>query len=133
MLFEQIQNLYSLYKAKPRFGPESCDECINFIGQLRPIENYFEPIEGKLGPNLGPAVNRAFMADIESVEIPSERNSNIENESEVKVEANESELTKYSQKLNNYLDEKPIERDMDLIYSAGKLAENYAILLYQDQ
>lgn len=119
VLFEQIQNLYSLYKTKPRFGPESCDECVNFIAQLRSVENYFEPMEGKLGQNLGPSINQAFMVDIESAEIAGEKNPNKDNESEIKVEANENDLTKYSQKLNNYLNEKPIERDMDLIYSAG--------------
>lgn len=121
-LFEQIQNLYSLYKAKPRFGPESCDDCINFMGQLRPIENYFEPMdEAKLGQNLGPPVNRqAFMVDVQSVEVLNERNQVDVNESEVKMEANENDLTRYSKNLNSYLDEKPIERDMDLIYSTGK-------------
>lgn len=122
VLFEQIQNLYSLYKTKPRFGPESCDDCINFMAQLRPIENYFEPIDGaKLGQNLGPPANhQAFMVDVESVDVSNERNQVDNSESEVKMEANENDLTRYSKNLNSYLDEKPIERDMDLIYSAGK-------------
>lgn len=116
-LFDQVQNLFTLYKTKPKFGPESCDDCLNFIAQLRPIENFFEAIEGKLGQNLGPPMNRDFMFDLDQVEMSKERNLTKADELDNNIEVNENELSKYSSKLNNYLNEKPIQRDLDLIYS----------------
>lgn len=39
LLATQVQKLFSLYKSRPRFGPESSEDCIRIASLLRPVED----------------------------------------------------------------------------------------------
>lgn len=123
LMLEQIQNLYSLYKTRPKFGPESCEESLIYMSHLRPAEHYLEPsFDGSAlrnVENFGPEMNRPYPIDVN-------RSSDMKKFSQVYdladsgIEDTENELSKYSVKLNSYLDDQPVARDKEIIYSKGK-------------
>lgn len=127
MIFEQIQNLFTLYRSKPRFGPESCEDSINFMNHLRPVKNYFESIDEsivKALENFGPEVNRNrqssdFSTEESLMNIDNNNNNKLTRFGDEDVEQAENDLDKYSSKLLSYLNEKPIDCDNELVYSKG--------------
>lgn len=137
-LFEQIQNLYLLYKGKPRFGPESCDECLNFMSHLRPIGHYFEMFDdpSKRLENFGPEVQHGGTMGTNDI-ITSESwpisGGHAGNKSHHLIDDDdatdraENELSNYSSKLISYLNEQPIENDQMLIYSTGEFIVNVLV------
>jgi hypothetical protein len=130
VIFEQIQNLYLLYRSKPRYGPESCDDCINFMSHLRPIELYFDTLDKSVMKeleNFGPEANgrkvdKGSLKDRMKEDVENVIKST--NSSDDEVEKAERELNGYTTKLVNYLNERPLELDNELIYSTGKLCSS---------
>lgn len=123
LMLEQIQNLYSLYKTKPKFGPESCEESLIYMSHLRPAEHYLESsFDGSAMRNVenfGPEMNRTYPVEVSrSSEL--KRFSQAHDLADSGIEDTENELSKYSVKLNSYLDDRPIARDKEIMYSKGK-------------
>lgn len=124
-IFEQMQNLHTLYRSKPRFGPESSEECIAFMSYLRPIEYYFDHLDGTIAPSL-----ENFGRGISS-DRPLEPNSSLSplshefstvqrsQTSDDELDLAETELSHRGSTVQNYLNEQPIDRDRELVYSMG--------------
>lgn len=125
-VFEQAQDLYTLFKARPRFGPESCEDCINFASYLRPVEEYFNSLDDSLGRNIenfGPAQvssEQIHTVDLDTNTLTSRSNQYSKFAIDEDVDRAESELAGYKSKLNSYFSEKPIVEDKELIYSLGE-------------
>lgn len=132
LIFEQIQNLYLLYKSKPRYGPESCEENLIFMSNLRPIEQYFEAVDKsmlKALENFGPEAQAAKLSYGEKANSKDSENirkiltgtlvaRDDDDDDDDDVERAENDLSGYTTKLVNYLNEQPLELDNELIYSA---------------
>lgn len=125
VIFEQIQNLYSLYKSKPRYGPESCEECIEVMSHLRPTEDYIDSAKSELElDNLGPARTRESIPtgrfEGASQSSRGDKSDPVDDEQLAARDNFGQELTDYCTKLTNYLDDRPVEHDREVIYSKGK-------------
>lgn len=126
LIFEQIQNLQALYNARPKFGPESCESSLNYMSNLKPIEHYFETLDNSIAKtleNLGPEMNRIYLVGMDNSRqsVTSDHSKDRSDKGVDDYDITENELTNYSLMLKSYLDEQPIERDRELIYSTGKL------------
>lgn len=134
-IFEQIQNLCALYKAKPRFGPESCDECIQIASWLRPISDLqtsSEFREAILKGEEGIADPLGLLVDDTTViraNMIDEMNELITTNSQRKSENDHSELENreieldrvVSSKIGNYAtDNRAVGINLSLIYCQGK-------------
>jgi len=126
LLFEQIQNLFNLFKTRPKFGPESCEDCINIMSQLRPMEYYFESMDSQLE---GTGIANGLNGSRPDYPIELETNNDEEFAHQGKdsmdphdrnLDETESDLSNYHAKLRDYLDEHPVERDKNVFYSKGK-------------
>ena len=136
LIAEQIQNLYSLYKSKPRFGPESCEDSINFMSHLRPIEQFFDSIDRsfmKTLENFGPQAESGpigmasggrdilvSVTDAGYVKLGDGSNRDCTDDSENDIDKFEADLNGYKSKLKNYINEQPLAMDNDVIYSSGE-------------
>lgn len=122
-IFEQVQNFYLLYKSKPKYGPESCEECIEVMSYLRPTENYIDSSSDNRVENFGPMRTRdGLKSDLGATGLSYKSGSVMSEEQSATSESvEEVDLTDYRSKLNSsYLDERPIEFDQDVIYSKGE-------------
>lgn len=136
VIFEQLQNLHALFKEKPKFGPESCEDCINYISYLKPIEFYFNSIEDNLMlrdadrdyESKGQARNYLVDVDMRNqvVQVGSQDLTSVAKLSEEDglIDQTEEQLKSCSAKLKSYLNEQPIDCDEQLIFSKGKLSKN---------
>lgn len=115
-LFNQIQKLYTSYKSRPKYGPESCDECITFISYLKTEEEYSKTGDSTLVEK--PKPSNQSVASPESVGT----SDKIRKTYDEQLESAEEQLagTNINYKLNSYLDERPLRYDKDLVYSKGK-------------
>lgn len=166
LIFEQLQNLHSLYKSRPHFGPESCDECRAYMGLLRPVENFEDFIANELGlfgpaASLAPAAAANLLDSSNNIKLINEPPSAAEVLASLKnpdrfvraanlasfpgslggggggdqldgkqeaerarmlaiMEQSERDLKRYSSNLASYLNERPIDRDAEIIYSEGE-------------
>lgn len=127
LMLEQVQNLYTLYKSKPKFGPECCEECLNYMSHLRPAEHFLDfdghamanlenlgPITGASYPVTGAIINQPLVS-----EHLAKPGGNLQTD---EIGNSERELGRYRAKLNSYLDDQFIERDKEIMYSKGKFA-----------
>lgn len=121
LIAEQIQNLYTLYKSKPRYGPESCEDSINYMSHLRPIEHYFDSIDRsfvKTLENFGPPARVAGERDVlAGGETGAKQTGKEDEQPDRDIERLESALDGYKSKLTKYLNEHPLDLDKDVIYS----------------
>lgn len=123
----QIQNFYLHYKGKPRFGPESRDDCLDIANYLRPLEE-LAPIDGlrafkfpdqtsSLAIGTQPSTNTqqqqsgsGIIIDINAgnksqktkdlITCVSKQSDNRSRKEKEKFELNERELNKYMSKTN---------------------------------
>lgn len=124
LVVEQMQNFCTLYKSKPRYGPESCEDCIGIMNHLRPIEHYFESIDQSFVEsleNFGPpmktkAARESIVRDAASLG-DDRANQNESDEYDKDIERLETDLYGYRTKLANYLSEQPLDLDNGVIYS----------------
>lgn len=125
---EQVQNLYRLYKARPKFGPECCEESLIYMSHLRPVEHYLDsPFDepAKLDiENFGPERSGIYpVISNQSTDQQADfrrRSQQTKNIVGSDIENTENELFKYRIKLNKYLNDQPIERDNEISYSKGR-------------
>lgn len=121
---DQIQKLSNLYKSRPRYGPESCEDCLNLMCLLKPIELYFDTpgndfSTGKLAipyPQSGASDSERTLLDtMKNVVAPPLRHTD-----DSALDHNEDELRAYNSKLNKYLDEMPTNCNDKLELTSGK-------------
>lgn len=131
-LFDQIQNLYTLYKSRPKYGPESCDDCISLISHLKPVESLLRVVESAPVDMSGSAAMHYRKSTDHSVNLATSGGIGTDAKVQFKrtydeqLESVEEELASNNidYKLGNYLDERPLRYDRDLVYSKGKLSFN---------
>lgn len=127
-LYEQLQNLYTIYKSQPRFGPESCDDCVFLMNQLKPIESLSKSANLNQSDILGAQAPRDTRPNELIVNVSTSKGNQTKHYTELKrtydeqLEFAEEELANnaFGYKFNSYLDERPLSYDKDLIYSKGK-------------
>lgn len=128
-IFEQMQNLCTLYRSRPRFGPESCEQSINFMSHLRPMEHYLDSMDESMVramQNFGPEPDRGRPsggqaeaqqgAHTRAEELPAggpNGDVDIDNDDQDQ----QDELDRYGSKLLSYMNEQPIHLDNELVYS----------------
>lgn len=132
LIYEQVQNLFTLYKSKPKFGPESCEDSLNFMTYLRPIGNYtYRPENAPpFINNFGPETNTS-----QSYVINTKQDTSITDgtghklkswkvlDADTDIDQNESELDRYTEKLYSYLNEQSNLLNKNLIYYEGELSQ----------
>lgn len=122
-LFEQVQKLHALYRDKPKFGPESCDDCIELMSHLRSLDHYFDGKNNTMPEDLGPALERQdLVVKINYKQTGDRMLDSIKrvDADEFLMERDEDELNRYGTQLKIYLDEVPVISDKEVIYSKGK-------------
>lgn len=127
-LFDQLHNLYTIYKSQPRYGPESCDDCIFLMSQMKPVESLFKSSNSTHSDTFEPHTQRDTRPNELIVNINTSKGIQTTHYTELKrtyeeqLEYAEEELanTTFGHKFNSYLDERPLSYDKDLIYSKGK-------------
>lgn len=128
-MFEQLQNLCTLYKSKPRFGPESCDECIQIASWLTPISDFQSSDELReilLKSEEGAPDAMNFLIDNVILVQTNEGDENeARNGSENSIEALEEQEKEFlrvsSTKVDSYAtDGRGANRAESIIYSPGK-------------
>lgn len=128
LIFEQLQKFCALYKSKPRYGPESCEDSISFMSHLRPIEHYlestpFDPSLVRVIENFGPAVEVRTGQHLPAegqLDVGQPLKDQGKRSDQDDVDEVERELDRHSSKLMSYLNEQPINLDRALVYSRGQ-------------
>jgi len=133
IVYEQIVNFFTLYASRAKFGPESCDEILSFMSHLKPIEDLLDSKEDILDPksigateNFGPQINRfaervddSVLVDNLSSKFYGTQSTKQEEDPQIDTDEGD-EFDTYRTNVASYLDEQPVMRDNDLIYSPGK-------------
>lgn len=123
-----------MHRSRPRYGPESCDDSLNYIAHLRPVEYLFAGLQddsfmasivNRDLDNFGPEANRSdrsVLRQDENIIIndPNEnkarQNANdVMNEDDDEQDDIENDFGK--SRIDSYLNERPLNRDAELIYS----------------
>lgn len=127
-LFDQLHSMHAMAKSSPKFGPESCDECLDCMSILKPVEHFLSALDDPtrlLSSDSSQPLNRIIEvndAKLERMLTSQPRNSLVDLESMTDV--NENELDSYKGNLIKYLDERPANGDVELMYSKGKFIES---------
>lgn len=125
-IFEQILSMQTLYKSRPRFGPESCNECQDYLAILRPIEHFLDALDNPLASgklqNFGPSMNKIQFVDTTNVGTSQLAHGDDKSGRDTDMlQLKENELVLYKTNLNKYLDERQDHASAELTYSESKL------------
>lgn len=115
-----------MVKSKPKFGPESCDECLDYMSLIKPIEHFLDVLDD---PNryLKLDDSRPLASKIQLIDSNFEINrtsatqlrSIAEDGLSLALDKEETELDRYKGNLIKYLEEKP-SSGSQLVYSEGE-------------
>ena len=125
-------NSYTTYKARPRFGPESCEDNIVLMSHLRPVEHFLRPGAGpllaeNLPTNFGPPVRRSSQQlDDTRSGTSGEENGGVDLATTNEEMEDDESLDRYSRsRLANYLEGESAEPNAELFYCAGKCWQGF--------